>query len=415
MGEPPDTPADASAEGSHTPPSGWRARLRSLDPNIRSLGWVSFFADLGSEIVYPLFPIFITSVLGAPAAVLGLIEGIAEATASITKYPFGQWSDYTGRRRVFAAFGYGLAGFGKLIVAVALVWPVALLGRFVDRLGKGMRGAPRDALIAASARDEDRGIAFGLHRAMDTMGAVLGPLVALLLIEVGVPLRWVFAVAVIPGLISVVVIVLFVREHRREPHHSAFRLTLPKAPAFRWLLLATLIFSVGNSSDMFILLKAQSVGAGVAGVILLYVLYNVMYSGFSIPAGHLSDRVGQLPLVLGGFVVFAFVYAGFAAAQSWPYLIGLFAFYGVYIAATEGTSKALISRAIPAKEHGSALGMYYTASGLAAFAASSIGGLLWSAVGPWATFTYGAACALLAAAVLGVARLRLGRDGGLAG
>jgi MFS family permease len=249
---------------------------------------------------------------------------------------------------------------------------------------------------------------------MDTMGAVLGPLVALLLIELDVPLRWVFAVAVIPGLLSVLVIALFVRERRQQPHQAAFRLSLPKAPAFRWLLLATLIFSVGNSSDMFILLRAQSVGLGVAGVILLYVLYNLVYSGFSIPAGHLSDRVGQLPLVLGGFVVFALVYAGFAAAGSWPYLVGLFAFYGIYIAATEGTSKALISRAIPEKEHGSALGMYYTASGLASFAASSIGGVLWSAVGPWATFTYGAACALLAAAVLGLARLRLGRGAGLA-
>jgi len=400
---------------------GWRARLRRLDPNIGSLGWVSFFADLSTEIVYPLFPFFITTVLGAPAAVLGVIEGIAEATASITKYPFGQWSDYTGRRRIFAAFGYGLAGLGKLIIAAATVWPVALVGRFVDRLGKGMRGAPRDALIAASAKDDERGIAFGLHRAMDTMGAVLGPLVAILLIQLDVPLRWVFAIAVVPGLIGVLVIVLFVHEHRQEPHRAAFRLSLPKAPAFRWLLLGTLVFSVGNSSDMFILLKAQdaimpsaqSTAAGVTGVILLYVLYNVVYSGFSIPLGHVSDRVGQLPLVLVGFLVFALVYLGFATADSWPFMVGLFALYGVYIAATEGTSKALVSRAIPPKEHGSALGLYYTASGLASFAASSIGGVLWSAVAPWATFVYGAACALLAAIVLGVARLRLGRDAGL--
>jgi MFS family permease len=411
-----DRPLDpASSPAAAAAMPGWRARLRALDPNVRSLGWVSFFADLGSEIVYPLFPLFITSVLGAPAAVLGLIEGIAEATAGITKYPFGQWSDYTGRRRVFAAFGYGLAGFGKLLIAVAAVWPVALLGRFVDRLGKGMRSAPRDALIAASAKDSERGIAFGLHRAMDTLGAVLGPLVALLLIEAGVPMRWVFAVAVIPGMLSVLVIVLFVRERRREPHRAAFRLSLPKAPAFRWLLLATLVFSIGNSSDMFILLKAQDIGAGVTGVILLYVLYNIVYSAFSIPAGALSDRVGQLPLVLGGFVVFALVYAGFAAAPSWPYLLGLFAFYGLYIAATEGTSKALVSRAIPAKEHGSALGLYYTASGLASFAASTVGGVLWSAVAPWATFAYGAACALLAALVLAVARVRLGRGAGLGG
>ena len=390
-------------------------RLHSLDRNVRSLGLVSFFADFSSEIVYPLFPIFITSVLGAPAAVLGLIEGVAEATASITKYPFGQWSDYSGRRRVFAGAGYGLAGLGKLLIAVAFVWPVALLGRFVDRLGKGMRSAPRDALIAASTHDEERGIAFGLHRTLDTLGAVVGPLLALLLVELHVPVRWIFAIAVVPGILSVGVILWFVKERRQEPQRAAFRPRLPASPAFRWLLAGTLVFSLGNSSDMFILLKAKSVGLSLAGVILLYVLYNVTYSAFSLPAGGLSDRVGQLPLVLAGYVVFACVYAGFAAAGSWQLLVALFALYGIYIAATEGTSKALISRAVPKAEHGSGLGLYYMASGVASFAASSLGGALWSAVGPWATFTFGATCALLAAAVLAVARLRGVRPGGSAG
>ncbi|MCX6362899.1 MAG: MFS transporter, partial [Actinobacteria bacterium] len=240
------------------------ASLRSLDPNVRSLGLVSFFADLSSEIAYPLFPIFVTSVLGLPVAVLGLIEGIAEATASITKYPFGQAADYTGRRKPFVLAGYALGGLGKLVIALAAGWPLALAGRFTDRLGKGMRTAPRDDLIAANTKPGQQGLAFGLHRSMDTLGAVIGPLVALALVQAHVSLRWIFAIAVVPGLRSVLAILLFVREHREQPRRRAFRLSLPASPAFRWLLAGTLLFAVGNSSDMFILLKAKDVGMGTS-------------------------------------------------------------------------------------------------------------------------------------------------------
>jgi len=376
------------------------ASLRSLDPNVRSLGLVSFFADLSSEIAYPLFPIFVTSVLGLPVAVLGLIEGIAEATASITKYPFGQAADYTGRRKPFVLAGYTLGALGKLVIALAAGWPLALAGRFTDRLGKGMRTAPRDDLIAANTRPEQQGLAFGLHRSMDTLGAVIGPLVALALVQAHVSLRWIFAIAVVPGLLSVLAIVLFVREHQEQPRPSAFRLSLPASPAFRWLLAGALLFAIGNSSDMFILLKAKDIGLGTSAVILLYVLYNVVYSAASLPLGGLSDRVGQYPLVIAGYGVFAVVYVGFAGAGSGLALAGLFAVYGLYIAATEGTSKALIGRAIPTGERASALGLYYTATGLASFAASTTGGLLWSAVGPWATFAFGAAAALAAGALM---------------
>ncbi len=389
-----------------TPPPSRRrlAQLRTLDPNVRTLGLVSLLADLSSEIAYPLFPIFVTTVLGAPVALLGLIEGIAEATASITKYPFGQAADYTGRRKPFVLTGYTLGALGKLVIALAFGWPLALAGRFTDRLGKGMRTAPRDDLIAANTQPGQQGLAFGLHRTMDTMGAVLGPLVALALVQADVPLRWIFAIAVIPGLLSVVAIVVLVREHREEPQRRAFRLSLPGSPAFRWLLAGSLLFAVGNSSDAFILLKAQDVGMSTSAVILLYVLYNVVYSAGSLPLGGLSDRIGQYPLVITGFVIFAAVYAGFAAAGSGWALVGLFAAYGLYIAATEGTSKALIGRAIPTGERASALGLYYTATGLATFAASTIGGLLWSAWGPWATFAYGAAAALAAAAFMLIGR-----------
>jgi MFS family permease len=384
--------------------------LRELDPNVRSLGLVSFFADLGSEIVYPLFPIFVTTVLGAPVAVLGLIEGIAEATASITKYPFGQAADYTGRRRAFIVGGYGLAAVGKLILALSFVWPLALAGRFVDRFGKGMRTAARDDLIAARTKPEQQGLAFGLHRSMDTMGAVLGPLLALALVQAHVPLRWIFAFAVVPGLLSVLVILWLVKEHGVEPRRNAFHLSLPASPAFRWLLAGSLLFAAGNSSDMFILLKAKDLGMSTAAVILLYVLYNVTYAAASLPLGGLSDRVGQFPMVLTGYALFVAVYVGFAAARSGWTLAALFGIYGLYIAATEGTSKALIGRAILTGERASALGLYYTATGLAAFVASTIGGVLWSAVGPWATFAYGAAAALAAAALMLAGRGRVRRS-----
>lgn len=383
--------------------TGARQRLRALDPNVRAMGWVSFVADLSSEIVYPLFPLFVTGVLGAPVAVLGLIEGVAEATATALRYPFGQLSDRLGRRRPFILAGYGLSALGKLLIAVAGVWGVALAGRVVDRMGKGIRTAPRDALIGARTKPEQQGLAFGLHRAMDTLGAALGPLIALGALHAGLSLRWVLGLAVIPALLSVVVLVA-VRERRLAPSPASVRLRLPASPAYRWLLAGSLLFAAGNSSDMFLLLKAKDVGMGVSAVILVYVLYNLVYAAASLPFGGLSDRVGQLPLVLAGYVVFAAVYAGFAAAASWPAVAALFAVYGLYIAATEGTSKALISRATPLAERAGAIGLQATLTGLAGLVASSLGGVLWSAVGPWATFAFGAACALAAAAVLAAGR-----------
>jgi MFS family permease len=394
------------------------SRLRSLPRNVVSLGLVSLVADFSSEMIYPVFPGFVTGVLGASAAVLGLIEGLAEATASLTRYPFGRWSDATGRRRVFVLGGYGLAALGTLVLALAFVWPVALAGRVVDRTGKGMRTAPRDALLAADVPDSDRGLAFGLHRTMDTAGAVIGPLTALLLLQLGVSLRWVFAIAFVPGLLSVVVIWRSVREHPPEgqpsgvaaaTHSSApasaaaparARPRLPASPVFRRLLLASLVFAVGNSSNAFLLLKASSVGFSVKAVILVYVLYNLTYAAGSLPLGGLSDRVGQIPVVAGGFVVFAVVYVGFAAAKSMALVAVLFAAYGLYIAATEGTTKALISRAAPDTQRASAMGFFDTSIGVASFAASALGGLLWTLVGPWATFSFGAVTAALAAVLL---------------
>jgi MFS family permease len=275
-------------------------------------------------------------------------------------------------------------------------------------------------LLAADVPDGDRGLAFGLHRTMDTAGAVIGPLTTLLLLQLGISLRWVFAIAVVPGVVSVIVIWRSVRERRptaepateAAPRSAAAAATrspaaprrarprLPAAPVFRRLLLASLVFAVGNSSNAFLLLKASAVGFGYEGVILVYVLYNLTYAAGSLPLGGLSDRIGQIPVVAGGFVVFAAVYAGFAAAKSMAFVAVLFAVYGLYIAATEGTTKALISRAAPDSERASAMGFFDTAIGVASFAASAAGGLLWTLVGPWATFSFGAVAATLGAGLL---------------
>ena len=384
-------------------PRRWIAQLRTLDPNVRTLGIVSMLADLSSEIAYPLFPIFVTTVLGVPVALLGLIEGIAEATASITKYPFGQAADYTGRRKPFVLGGYSLGALGKLIIALSPGWGMALAGRFTDRFGKGMRTAPRDDLIAANTKPGQQGLAFGLHRTMDTMGAVLGPLVALALVEAHVSLRWIFAIAVIPGILSVVAIVFLVKEHRETPRKRAFKLSLPRSTAFRWLLVGSLLFAVGNSSDTFILLKAKDVGLSTAAVILLYVLYNVVYAlGSPAVLEALSDRLGgQYPC---SWAATSCSQRCTQVLRSWQFRGGRSGrssrLYGLYIAATEGTSKALIGRAIPTGERASALGLDDTATGLAAFAASTVGGLLWTAFGAWATFAFGAALALAAAALM---------------
>ena len=386
-----------------------RARLRALDPNVRAMGWVSFVADLSSEIVYPLFPLFVTGVLGAPVAVLGFIEGVAEATATVLRYPFGRLSDRLGRRRPFVLAGYGLSGLGKLVIALAGVWGVALAGRVVDRMGKGIRTAPRDALIGAGTKPGQQGLAFGLHRSMDTMGAALGPLIALVALEAGLPLRWVLGLAVIPALLSVVVILVAVRERRLPPSPSRLppALCRPRRPT-AGCSRARCSSPSATRATCSCCSRPSDVGLGTSGVILVYVLYNLIYAAASLPLGGLSDRIGQLPLVLGGYVVFAAVYAGFAV--------------GGLVAGGGGPLRRL--RPLHRRHRGHEQGAHQPGdaarpsaprrsasrrplTGLASLVASSLGGVLWTAVGPWATFAFGAVCALAAAAVLAAGRGRV--------
>lgn len=377
--------------------------IAGVPRNVFLLGVVSCFADVSGEMIYPLIPLFLTGVLGAPVAIVGLVEGIAESTASLVKIFSGWWSDRTRKRKPLVVGGYGLAALGKLFLAVAFVWPVVLLGRFVDRFGKGMRGSPRDALIADSAPENARGRAFGFHRSIDTLGAVVGPLLGLLLVALlNDRLRLVFTIAIIPGLLSVAALALV-----REPlPKAAKKTTLPKItlagldPRFRLFLLASLIFALGNSSDVFLILRAKQLGLSTTAVVLAYVLYNFVYMGAALPAGIRSDTGSRRGVLVIGLLVYAGVYAGFALVTRSLFVWPLFAIYGIYIALTDGVTKALITDLVPAGRRATAIGTYGTLTGIAALVASLVAGVLWDRVSTAAPFVLGAVSALIGALLL---------------
>ncbi len=372
-------------------------------PQVWVLCFVSLLADLSGELVYPIIPLFITGTLGAPVLAVGVVEGLGEATANITRLFSGSWSDRAARKKPFIVAGYGLAAMGKGVVALSPAWPMAMVGRSIDRFGKGIRGTPRDVLLAEAATPENRGRVFGLHRTMDTLGAVAGPLIGLGLITLfDGRLRLAIAVAVVPGLLSVFAL-RWLHEERAE------RAPLERRPAIRihgfprrfYILLAiTVLFMAGNSSDAFLILRGKDLGLTTTLVVFAYVAYNVVYAGLSYPAGVISDRVPRSWLLVAGYGIFAVVYAGFAfvntASMVWP----LFAVYGAYIALTDGVSKALVSDVSPAEVRGGALGLYQGLSGLAALVASIMAGVLWDQVAVSAPFWLGAATALAAALAL---------------
>lgn len=381
-------------------------QIAGVSRNVFALGITSFFADVSGEMIYPLVPIFLTTVLGAPVAAVGLIEGVAEATASIVKVVSGLWSDHIGRRMPLVLGGYGIAAVAKLLLAVAFGWPIVLLARFVDRFGKGFRGSPRDALIAESAVPQQRGRAFGFHRSMDTAGAVIGPLLALLLVALlSNRLRLVFAIAVIPGALSVLALSL-VREPKRgvpDKTKGAEGISFSLKGLNRRLTLfvvASLIFALGNSSDVFLILRAKGLGLSTTAVVLAYVLYNFVYMGAALPAGIVSDRQGRRNVFVGGLLLFALVYAGFALAHQGLLVWPLFAVYGLYIALTDGVSKAFITDLVPKERRATILGAYGSLTGAAAFIASVAAGLLWDHVSEAAPFALGAGAAAAAAVLM---------------
>lgn len=400
-----------------------RHPTRGLPRNVVVLGVVSFFADVSSEMVYPLIPLFITGTLGAPAAVLGLIEGLAEGTASLLKLASGAISDRTSRRVPLVAGGYGLSALGKVLLGAAMAWPFALLARLVDRTGKGFRGSPRDALIADSALPGERGRSFGFHRSMDTADAVVGPLLGLGLVALfDDRLRPVFFIAAIPGALSVLALAA-VREGARARSVSAALATEAAAtvsleaaersrgaltPPLIALFIALGAFAIGNSSDVFILLRARDLGLSTTSVVLVYVVYNFVYMATAYPLGILSDRVPRQVVLQGGLLVFAAVYAGFALTDSVNAIWVLMALYGLYIAATDGVARALVVDFAPPEWRATALGWHGMIVGLAAIGSSLVAGILWDQVGSWAPFALGATAALAGAVLL----LAVRGDGG---
>ncbi|OGR50208.1 MAG: hypothetical protein A2X34_00220 [Elusimicrobia bacterium GWC2_51_8] len=372
-----------------------------LNRNITMLGVVSGLTDISSEMLYPIVPIFLTSVLNAPMSVVGLIEGTAEATASFVKMAGGVWSDKTGKRKPFVVAGYSLSAISKPLLALASSWHFVLFSRFIDRVGKGVRTSARDALIAGSIEKEHWGKAFGFHRAMDTMGAALGPLAALLMLSfmpVSAPnYRLLFLAAFIPALIGVGVLMYFVKEQAvaiKADKTASQSGKEPMTTEFKSFLVLYAVFAIGNSSDVFLIMKAKTFGFSTTTVILAYTLYNLVYAFMAAPAGWLSDKLGKVKTLIFGFAVFAAVYTGFALASSAWMFWALFALYGFYGAFNEGIAKAVVSHVSGTTNRATAMGYFQGTVGLLTFVASTMAGLLWSKVSPSAPFALGAACAV---------------------
>lgn len=362
-----------------------RADRAPLPRNVKILGAVSLAQDTASEMLYPLLPAFITGVLGAPVVALGLAEGLADAAATGTKLAAGRLARASKRRRWIGA-GYGLAVIGKAIVAVALLWPIVLAGRVVDRLGKGIRGVPRDALIADDTPEPQRGRAFGLHRALDTLGAVIGPLLGLGLLHLlDGRIRPALAVAVVPALLSLALVGL-VREPRdpdtddrpaEAPGIGPTPTRGPLPPGF-WHALAPLaVFSLVNSTDALLLQRAGDLGLSIEAVIIAYVGYNVVYAALSYPAGVLADRIPPALVYAAGLVAFAGVYLGLGLATSATAVWLLFPAYGVYGALTDGISRAWISNTVTGDQRTWALGIHGATTGVGVLVAGLWSGLAW--------------------------------------
>jgi MFS family permease len=380
-------PAEASL-----PPAG-RA---GLPRNVVVLSWVSFFQDAASEMVYPVLPLFLTGVLGAPPAVVGLIEGVAEGTASVMKAISGGLAD-ARRRRPLVAWGYGVSSVAKLLIGLAAVWPVVLGARFVDRFGKGLRTSPRDAIIAAETPAEYRGQAFGFHRALDTAGAIVGPLAGLGLYELlEHRLRPLFFVAFVPAVVSVALVGL-VRERPRPPAPRRRTVGQASLPASYWRVVGFLtLFGLVNFSDALLLLRARELGLGFVGVVGAYALYNTSYAALSYPAGVASDRLPRRLVFAVGLGVFAAAYLGLGLVTTPGWVWLLLPVYGGYTALTDGVGKAWVADLLPERSVGSGLGLYQGIAGGAVLAAGVWAGLAWGEAGRLPLVVSGAVVAFLA-------------------
>ena len=405
----------------HKKPSSQPSNLRGLPRNIWAVSLTSFFMDISSEMVINILPIFLHSVLGVKTNIIGLIEGVAEATASLLKLFSGWLSDRLGGRKWVAVAGYGLSAVVKPFFYWANSWGAVAAVRWGDRVGKGIRTAPRDALVADSIDEKQRGIAFGFHRAADTAGAALGLLIAMLVVWLAqrtgglsaATFRTVVLVSLIPAGLAVISLAVGAKEVAVSGKRAAPRINFRGlGKRFAVLMLLVGLFDLGNSSDAFLVLRVQEAGASVVGILGMLVLFNLVYALVSTPAGSLSDRVGRKKLIVAGWLVYALIYLGFALMRaSWHGWL-LYAVYGAYYGLAYGTAKALVADVVPAELRGTAYGTYSAVLGLLDLPASLIAGLLWDGFGGWAgwgpsaPFLFGATMATIAA--LGMAFWRGG-------
>jgi len=377
--------------------------ITSLPRTVWLIGLISLVNDTAGEMLYPLVPLYLASVLMAGPRALGVIEGIAEATASLLKLFSGVIMDRTRRAKPWIVFGYGLAGAGRPLIAFVTSWPGLLVLRFVDRVGKGLRSSPRDALLAGSVPAERRGLAFGLHRAMDNAGSVIGPAMAALLLMAHVPMRDIFLWSVLPALLCVL-LAFAIREPETAAAHPAqsfdWRLN-DMSPVFKRYLAVVALFTLGNSSNMFLLLRARELGVPEAQVPLLWAAVSFVAMLFSTPLSALSDRFGRMHILVGGYLAYGLFYFLMGTlARDGLTLFALFGFYGLFMAATEGVEKALVADLAPATRRGTAFGWFNLVSGALLLPASLIFGWLWQAQSALLAFGFSAACAVVAALLL---------------
>lgn len=392
-------------------------KFLGLQRNVFTLGWVSFFMDVSSEMIYPLMPLFLTNILGVNKTIVGLIEGVAESTASLLKVVSGYISDRMRKRKPLILYGYALSTFTRPILALAATWMGVLIYRFIDRIGKGIRAAPRDAIIAESTESDRLGRAFGFHRMMDTLGAIVGPAIAIaVLYFFGVnynsedvfmrdssateyAFRTIFWLSILPGLAAVIFIILFVREKIHPPHSGSHKHLLSLSFTnhnFKKFLIIVSIFTLGNFSNAFIILKIQDVGGSLLNVTTIYLLFNAVYSVSSLPAGIAADYFGKKRMILSSYILFGLIYTGFAFAVTQTTVWILFLLYGIFMGISEGQQRAFVATLLPDNAKGTGYGVYHTITGLITLPSSFLAGLLWDVKGPQATFLFGTVTAIIA-------------------
>lgn len=390
--------------------------IKYLPRNVWAVGFTSMFMDISSEMVLNILSLFLSNVLGVSTSIIGLIDGIAEATASILKLFSGWFSDKIGGRKWLAVLGYGISAITKPFFYIASSWGLVAGVRWADRVGKGIRTAPRDALVADSVTPQTRGLAFGFHRAMDTGGAMLGILIAALvvwltqkndLLLARSTFQTIVLLSLIPAFLAVLTLAFGARDVTAKGKRDAPRISLKSmGKPFSIFLVIVSIFTLGNSADSFLVLRAQNLGLSVLGILLMLAVFNLIYMLVSTPAGSLSDRVGRRRLIIGGWLIYALIYFGFAAARSSWQVWVLYAAYGLYYGLAYGSANALVADLVPENLRGTAYGTYHAVIGLLAFPASFIAGVLWQGLGNWggfgpsAPFLFGGGMALIAALMM---------------